>query len=92
MCPTNGRFVFSRFVTHRQINKRGKNFNLRDRSLIQSLKDMSAQFSTPVNLHGTNGTQEDSKQSSYSVKAGLAQMLKVSLFIPPTPPAANHFV
>jgi len=39
---------------------------------------MSGQFSTPVNLHGTNGTQEDSKHASYSVKAGLAQMLKVS--------------
>ncbi|GAB5590513.1 Pyridoxal 5'-phosphate synthase subunit snz1 [Umbelopsis nana] len=37
---------------------------------------MSAQFSTPVNLHGTSGTQDDSKQASYSVKAGLAQMLK----------------
>lgn len=45
---------------------------------------MSAQFTTPVNLHGTNGTKEESSQATYSVKAGLAQMLKVSLSLPNT--------
>jgi hypothetical protein len=70
------------FVSHSAINKNSKNFLLTIVFLPPTHQKMSAEFTTPVNLHGVPGSQNDSKQASYSVKAGLAQMLKVSCTLP----------
>lgn len=39
---------------------------------------MSASFAVPANLHSNKTEENGSDGQSYSIKAGLAQMLKVS--------------
>lgn len=42
---------------------------------------MSASFAVPANLHSTKTEENGSDGQSYSIKAGLAQMLKVCLYL-----------
>lgn len=61
------------------IYKSSSIFSTRDKKLTFSFffTTMSASFAVPANLHSDkpNGNEE---QDSFAIKAGLAQMLKVS--------------
>lgn len=47
---------------------------------LKKIITMSASFAVPANLHATKTEENGTDGQTYSIKAGLAQMLKVCLY------------